>query len=341
MSHTSAGPHAPWYQPQRPGQWDHRKAEWSCSACSRRNFLSRGTCRDCGKPYAKSKDTVFPEGSPPPPRTAQPQRGGQGASSKATFSPDTDDPVKLAEAAVAAATKSGAGEQVLCQLKEDLEARQKDEATRAAQKAAAEQPRLTTETAKRLQAATVKVTQAESVYSKAAEKLTTAQTAAAEAQAALTAARQEVDSLTAEIAKSRPPPPELASDMANTHESALSALLRAVKEAAQDAPGARDKLEQAAADAEAALKPPPPSAHSEPRPDASLAEEATEAAPIATAAAAEQKRQQEADLDTRALEMLEALEQDTSPEQKRSRLREALRQEWGAPAGPAWAATQA
>ena len=55
----------------------------------------------------------------------------------------------------------------------------------------------------------------------------------------------------------------------------------------------------------------------------------------------EQKQQQEADLEKRAGEMLEALEGDASPDQKRARLREALRQEWGGPTGTAWADTQA
>ena len=292
------------------GKWDHRKPEWECQCCGHRNFMTRPQCRQCRS--ERSKTAAFhPAGSPPPGRAAQmqatspPQAGNMGAMQPYGKQPAADksnDPIKLAEAAITAAQQAGAEEEVLVSLRATLEAKR--------QAATAKIP-----LAKRLQQATHRQSVAQATHTKAHEWLAVAQKAESEAQAAMAKARKEVEDITAEVAATSTP---AESPAVCARTAALEELLAALRKADTEGNAAMPEVAAAVKAAQTALLPPP--VPPEPAPDPAM-----EVQRIA---------------EKRALELTRILEAETTEAGNKLRIAECLNQHWAGHPVPDFPGTQ-
>ena len=110
-------------------RWQHRKEEWECVACKTRNLTTRSRCRTCLRNWCAACRS-WPCGSHPPPRGGSTSERPSGSSKVQTPEGEAStsaEPVRLAEAAVAAAVQAGASEATIAQLKTDVEAKKQAE----------------------------------------------------------------------------------------------------------------------------------------------------------------------------------------------------------------------
>ena len=328
--------------------WDHRKAEWECSSCHWRNFLDRTHCSGCACPR-KPDSKVHPEGSPPPPKVPfatagqeAPEKKPLGNAGGSSWKGKASEDVQLAESAVAAAIAAGAPPQAVETLKQHFEAKQKDHQ--------AKQP-----FRQRLQEATAKANQATSARAVADQRLAEATEEMQKAQEIVHKAKQEEEAAALELRRMTAELGTAPAPQKPDAQRLLGTLLEAIRGADTGGPGTREALMEAMQCAEATLASPKPmdeDSSGAPQPqqqvqpakataaDSALNAEALNAEALSAEALKAAEEAKRAEAEKRAAELFEQLETDATPENKRARLQEALRQAWGQDLAP-FLATQA